>query len=340
MKYISIILKKYDLQFFFFITFITSWSFWLLSGVLSKDWIFKYDHRWIISQIGVFCPAFAAFFISYINNIKQKKYIKMTFILLFIPVIILGIIISFFKVPGILKFNDAIIILIIFIQIWIVFYFLKGYYVLFKNIEIKVNVKLIWLVISILIFPLIFTIIWYISHPPGIEMSINSMEGKWYDIVRAIILIFSINFIYGGSLGEEIGWRGFVLPRLLNKLNPLNASIVLCIFWALYHLPIDITKGFMIPGIAAVLIRMLWTFPLTLIFTWFFIHTKGNVFIIMLLHTSINVLPDLDFTYYENIFPFLYIFMLILGIVFLLKDKMWRKFSNVSLNNNIFCSFR
>ena len=60
----------------------------------------------------------------------------------------------------------------------------------------------------------------------------------------------------------------------------------------------------------------------------------------MLLHTSVNVLPDLGFTNYENIFPLFYIFMLILGFVFVIKDKMWRKLGDVSLNNNIFGSFR
>src|SRR5215469_11672630 len=40
-----------------------------------------------------------------------------------------------------------------------------------------------------------------------------------------------------GALGEEIGWRGYALPRLLRLLSPLNASIVLGLMWAIWHVP-------------------------------------------------------------------------------------------------------
>src|SRR5574337_857223 len=40
-----------------------------------------------------------------------------------------------------------------------------------------------------------------------------------------------------GPLGEELGWRGFALPRLLKRFNPFVASLVLGAIWGVWHLP-------------------------------------------------------------------------------------------------------
>jgi membrane protease YdiL (CAAX protease family) len=106
-----------------------------------------------------------------------------------------------------------------------------------------------------------------------------------------------MNLILGGSMGEEFGWRGYALPLLLKKYNPSAASLILGLIWALWHFPIDITSEY---GVGLVVFRIIWTLPLTIIFTWFFIKTNGSILIALLLHTSVNVLPDLGFINYET----------------------------------------
>lgn len=41
-----------------------------------------------------------------------------------------------------------------------------------------------------------------------------------------------------GPLGEEGGWRGYLLPRLLEQGGEVRASFIIGIVWALWHLPI------------------------------------------------------------------------------------------------------
>lgn len=41
-----------------------------------------------------------------------------------------------------------------------------------------------------------------------------------------------------GPLGEEGGWRGYLLPRLLERGGEARASVIIGIIWALWHLPI------------------------------------------------------------------------------------------------------
>lgn len=50
-------------------------------------------------------------------------------------------------------------------------------------------------------------------------------------------------FFGGGPFPEEIGWRGFALPRMQSKFGPLNATLLLAILWAFWHLPHFLTTA-------------------------------------------------------------------------------------------------
>jgi membrane protease YdiL (CAAX protease family) len=47
-------------------------------------------------------------------------------------------------------------------------------------------------------------------------------------------------FLSAGPLLEEMGWRGFALPLLLERFDPLKASICVGLLWAAWHLPREI----------------------------------------------------------------------------------------------------
>lgn len=44
----------------------------------------------------------------------------------------------------------------------------------------------------------------------------------------------------GSAIGEEIGWRGFLVPELNKKYSYIKTSIITAIIWYLYHCPIII----------------------------------------------------------------------------------------------------
>ena len=53
----------------------------------------------------------------------------------------------------------------------------------------------------------------------------------------AFAISILLNLMYTGPLCEELGWRGYALPRLLRQFNPLVASLILGLFWGVWHLP-------------------------------------------------------------------------------------------------------
>jgi membrane protease YdiL (CAAX protease family) len=48
-------------------------------------------------------------------------------------------------------------------------------------------------------------------------------------------LLAALPLLLVTSLGEEVGWRGYALPKLQERLSPLGASVVLGLAWAMFH---------------------------------------------------------------------------------------------------------
>jgi len=89
----------------------------------------------------------------------------------------------------------------------------------------------------------------------------------------------------GGGLGEELGWRGWALPRLQARLSPVAASVLLGLVWALWHLPLVlVAESPVLQG--AVL--LLFIAPMAFLYTWVFNGTGGSVLLVVLLHGAQN----------------------------------------------------
>lgn len=93
--------------------------------------------------------------------------------------------------------------------------------------------------------------------------------------------LFILLFI---ALGEEPGWRGFLLPRLQARFGSIHASWLLGAIWALWHLPL-IGHEFPVHLVIPFLISV---FAGTFVLTRLYLGTKGSVLLPMLMHATIN----------------------------------------------------
>ena len=142
-------------------------------------------------------------------------------------------------------------------------------------------------------------------------------DPPWYSYLVTFPIIVLINFPFGSGLGEEAGWRGFALPKLLERYSPTVASIILGILWGLWHTPALLMSSW--EGSSQGLLLFVYVIPLTIIMTWVYLKSRRSTIPVMLMHTGGNIYgsmltsslimetvlvdsPGLDFTILKTIY--------------------------------------
>jgi membrane protease YdiL (CAAX protease family) len=129
-----------------------------------------------------------------------------------------------------------------------------------------------------------------IAFPPAIWILSAFIERGQFSFGQSwmvLLVVWAKMLIRGGPLTEEVGWRGFLLPRLMRRMNLFWASVVIMAVWGIWHLPL-----WFVPGLPhtnwSFGLFMLFVAPLTLLFSWFYVKGSGSVWLPILFHTSIN----------------------------------------------------
>ena len=136
-----------------------------------------------------------------------------------------------------------------------------------------------WYGIALLLMPTFYAVALWIDHAVfGFDLS------RLWSGSSPIFLAASFAWLLFVTSGEEIGWRGFALPRLLDLgLSPLTSSVVLGLVWGLWHLPFYLAPGQ--SSIPYPLFLLLAT-GLSLVYTALFLRTNGSLVPAVLLHAT------------------------------------------------------
>jgi membrane protease YdiL (CAAX protease family) len=112
---------------------------------------------------------------------------------------------------------------------------------------------------------------------------INAYElfGEGATLWLFILPFFLIDFI---TNGEEIGWRGYVLPRLQARYSALTSSLILGAIWGFWHLLKFITHWNVI-SFAWFMVHIL---AFSVILTWLYNSVKGSLLLVTIMHASSN----------------------------------------------------
>lgn len=149
--------------------------------------------------------------------------------------------------------------------------------------------KPIWYAISLLGTPLVILVALGLhvvlggDWPQYVDPNhlITSLE-QW----PLVVVVFLYIFIFT-ALGEEIGWRGYALPRLQARFSPFTASLILGLVWACWHLPLFWMEGDFHQQLP-ISWFLLQVFGSTFLYTWMYNRTNGSLLIALLFHTSSN----------------------------------------------------
>lgn len=165
----------------------------------------------------------------------------------------------------------------------------------------------------------------------------NQIFGFNLDNPLSLLACLLVILIFGGPLGEELGWRGFVLPTLQKKYTPLLSGIIVGVIWTCWHIPMFL---FHIEGYDNFIVYLLQTIYLSIIYTWIYNHVKGSLLILILYHCIDDFIPSIcfpEFLNYFNIYSIIYWTIqltVLLFIIFNITRKTSNKFQDVTNCSN------
>lgn len=170
-----------------------------------------------------------------------------------------------------------------------------------------------WLILALLIYGgglFIGTLIIIIY---GVQVN-NPYENVSLTIpILNYLVVFGVTTILTGG-NEEPGWRGYALPKLLEKYKPIWSALILGIIWAFWHVP-----SIFLPTLQALIpfhIYFIHIALLSIIFTWLYLKTKGSVLYAIIYHGAINMLIGVLFDF---ISPTYEQFVLLMSILVLME---------------------
>lgn len=175
----------------------------------------------------------------------------------------------------------------------------------FKNMYLKVNIKgnLKWYFSAWFLTPLIAyfgVIVYFIMfkcdfNPLASELAlaegITSMSDYAKHLLILIPLAVLINPIMGlvQCFGEELGWRGYLLPKLTKGLSKFSATIITGLIWGIWHIPI-ILSGYNYGGEHPLLgsLAMIVFCVIIGVFSAFLFYKVKSIWVPVIFHASIN----------------------------------------------------
>jgi uncharacterized protein len=121
----------------------------------------------------------------------------------------------------------------------------------------------------------------------GTVSSLVGGPGLRWNLGHAPMMLAMGLIVDPGGIGEEFGWRGFALPRLLARFNPVTASVILGTIWGVWHLP-----AFYLPELP----QSQFNFPLfvvstvglSIIMTWLALRSRQNLLVAITAHLMMN----------------------------------------------------
>jgi uncharacterized protein len=153
------------------------------------------------------------------------------------------------------------------------------------NKIIKWNVHIKWYVFAAFFMVIIKLLVAILYRVITGKWPIFGTEA-WY--IMAVAILFSTWV----QAGEEIGWRGFALPRMTTKFGLPLAVLLLGVIWACWHLPLFFVKGANTFG-QSFPVYLLQVTALSVIVGWLYWRTGGSLLLPMLLHAAVNNTKDI-----------------------------------------------
>ena len=148
---------------------------------------------------------------------------------------------------------------------------------------------------------------WLTTEKGGLYISPNSFSwgtltssGLAFKIftnaITGVVIVSALAFL------EEIGWRGWMLPRLIKQFNVRKGIFIGSLIWALWHLPFILSGILYLKAVPVYLISVTNPFGIFgagLVISWFWTKTK-SIWIVSIAHGALNNWGQYAFKYMQD----------------------------------------
>lgn len=146
------------------------------------------------------------------------------------------------------------------------------------------------------------------------------------DIGLTLIGLVAVKFLYQlfffNATGEEVGWRGFALPRLQARTSPLIAALIIALFWAPWHFFLWQAEGKLVLTLQFWIEMFAGHILFSVLLVWICNRAKGSILVAGIAHAAANTafafIPHLDMKSIN-------LTWLIAAFALILVDRMWKR---------------
>ncbi len=135
----------------------------------------------------------------------------------------------------------------------------------------------------------VFALGYFVSIKLAAALLHRLIAGEWpeFGTTPVLLMLGAILVSTWAQAGEEVGWRGYLLPLLARRMGLGAASIGLGLVWALWHLPLFYIEGSGSTGQSFPVYASHVT-ALSVAMAWLYWRTGRSLLLVMVMHAAVN----------------------------------------------------
>jgi uncharacterized protein len=144
-----------------------------------------------------------------------------------------------------------------------------------------------------------------------------------------LLFLFGYNLILG-PLGEELGWRGFVLNELQKRFSPIKSAIIIGLLWGFWHTPLWLMTGYSGLQMVQYIICFLSSIVAVSIIITIFYNLNHNLLIPIIIHQLFNYFLAIqkgDVLKILTVTSLLYVILAVVAVIVNDKKYTYRHFN-------------
>jgi membrane protease YdiL (CAAX protease family) len=322
-------IKNHQITAFFVITFAITWGLgFSYSAAQVKGILWLYP----VASLATCGPALAGIVITALSNTQPRQGTRIDYwIAFFVAWVISALVwLAYLTLLNAIPFSPALVVFSLVVVMPVAFVISMAYSRIpavknYLSSLIRLRGVWAWVLLALVFYPALVLLLIPVNHflgrQPITEYSLPSFD---LSLIGLIVVRFFYQFLFFNAVGEEVGWRGFALPRLQAHTNPLIACLVLAFFWVPWHFflwqsqgsPVETWNFWFNNGSMIVLS--------SIITGWLFNRSKGSILVAGVIHaagnTTARALPVMDWFGYGYL-----VLNVVVALVIILVDRMWKK---------------